>query len=111
VKELLAGFEETRSAVKDLGSRAAKQLGPRRGTTSSSCACDTEQRVWLMLQRAQRNIASRSPRCTWRGQELKHNRALVEPGLACFLAGTEEMATYRRDLDWAQLLRDDQSPA
>src|SRR5215468_11206732 len=35
-------------------------------------------------------------------KQLKHNRALADPDLAVFLAGTEEMATYRRDLEWAQ---------
>jgi len=37
-----------------------------------------------------------------RAKKLKHNRALADPDLAVFLAGTEEMDTYRRDLDWAQ---------
>ncbi len=37
-----------------------------------------------------------------RARKLKHNRALVDPDLAVFLAGTEEMAAYRRDLEWAQ---------
>jgi tRNA-splicing ligase RtcB len=35
-------------------------------------------------------------------RRLSHNRELPDRDLAVFLAGTEEMATYRRDLFWAQ---------
>ena len=37
-----------------------------------------------------------------RARKLAHNRALVDRDLAVFLAGTPEMAAYRRDLFWAQ---------
>ena len=35
-------------------------------------------------------------------RKLAHNRALPDPDLAAFLAGTPEMDAYRRDLFWAQ---------
>jgi tRNA-splicing ligase RtcB len=104
VKELLAGFDDLDPAVKDLGSRAAKQLGTLGGGNHFIELCvDTEQRVWLMLHSGSRNIGKSLAEVHMaRARKLKHNRALVDPDLAVFLAGTEEMASYRRDLDWAQ---------
>ena len=104
VKELLAGFDDLDPAVKDLGSRAAKQLGTLGGGNHFIELCvDTEQRVWLMLHSGSRNIGKSLAEVHMaRARKLKHNRALVDPDLAVFLAGTEEMAAYRRDLDWAQ---------
>jgi tRNA-splicing ligase RtcB len=104
VKELLDGFAELDPAVKDLGGRAAKQLGTLGGGNHFIELCvDTEARVWLMLHSGSRNIGkSLAEVHMGRAKKLKHNRALVDPDLAVFLAGTEEMATYRRDLDWAQ---------
>jgi tRNA-splicing ligase RtcB len=104
VKELLDGFAELDPAVKDLGGRAAKQLGTLGGGNHFIELCvDTEARVWLMLHSGSRNIGkSLAEVHMGRAKKLKHNRALAEPDLAVFLAGTEEMDTYRRDLDWAQ---------
>src|SRR5215468_7104913 len=104
VKELLAGFEALDPAVKDLGGRAAKQLGTLGGGNHFIELClDTEQRVWLMLHSGSRNIGKSLAEVHMaRAKKLKHNRALADPDLAVFLAGTEEMAAYRRDLDWAQ---------
>jgi tRNA-splicing ligase RtcB len=104
VKELLDGFAELDPAVKDLGGRAAKQLGTLGGGNHFIELCvDTEARVWLMLHSGSRNIGKSLAEVHMaRAKKLKHNRALVDPDLAVFLAGTEEMATYRRDLDWAQ---------
>jgi tRNA-splicing ligase RtcB len=104
VKELLDGFAELDPAVKDLGGRAAKQLGTLGGGTHFIELCvDTEARVWLMLHSGSRNIGkSLAEVHMGRAKKLKHNRALADPDLAVFLAGTEEMDTYRRDLDWAQ---------
>jgi tRNA-splicing ligase RtcB len=104
VKELLDGFAELDPAVKDLGGRAAKQLGTLGGGNHIIELCvDTEARVWLMLHSGSRNIGkSLAEVHMGRAKKLKHNRALADPDLAVFLAGTEEMDTYRRDLDWAQ---------
>ena len=104
VNELLDGFEDLDPAVKDLGGRAAKQLGSLGGGNHFIELCvDTEARVWLMLHSGSRNIGkSLAEVHMGRAKKLKHNRALADPDLAVFLAGTEEMDTYRRDLDWAQ---------
>ena len=104
VKELLDGFAELDPAVKDLGGRAAKQLETLGGGNHFIELCvDTEARVWLMLHSGSRNIGkSLAEVHMGRAKKLKHNRALADPDLAVFLAGTEEMDTYRRDLDWAQ---------
>jgi len=104
VKDLLDGFGELDPAVKDLGSRAARQLGTLGGGNHFIELCvDGEGRVWLMLHSGSRNIGKSLAEIHMaRAKKLKHNRALVDPELAVFLAGTEEMAAYRHDLDWAQ---------
>jgi len=104
VKELLDGFAELDPAVKDLGRRAARQIGSLGGGNHFIELCvDTDARVWLMLHSGSRNIGKSLAEVHMaRAKKLKHNRALVDPDLAVFLAGTEEMAAYRHDLDWAQ---------
>ena len=104
VNDLLGGFDDLDPAVKDLGGRAAKQLGTLGGGNHFIELCvDTEQRVWLMLHSGSRNIGKSLAEVHMsRAKKLKHNRALADPDLAVFLAGTEEMAAYRHDLDWAQ---------
>ena len=104
VNDLLGGFDDLDPAVKDLGGRAAKQLGTLGGGNHFIELCvDTEQRVWLMLHSGSRNIGKSLAEVHMaRAKKLKHNRALADPDLAVFLAGTEEMAAYRRDLEWAQ---------
>ena len=104
VNDLLGGFDDLDLAVKDLGGRAAKQLGTLGGGNHFIELCvDTEQRVWLMLHSGSRNIGKSLAEVHMaRAKKLKHNRALADPDLAVFLAGTEEMAAYRRDLEWAQ---------
>jgi tRNA-splicing ligase RtcB (3'-phosphate/5'-hydroxy nucleic acid ligase) len=104
VKELLAGFDELDPAVEDLSGRAAKQLGSLGGGNHFIELClDTEERVWLMLHSGSRNIGKSLAEVHMaRAKKLKHNGALTDPDLAVFLAGTEEMTAYRRDLEWAQ---------
>src|SRR5262244_2179901 len=104
VKELLAGFEALDPAVKDLGGRAAKQLGTLGGGNHFIELClDTEQRVWLMLHSGSRNIGKTLAEVHMtEARRLAHNQSLPDRDLAVFLAGTEEMAAYRRDLFWAQ---------
>jgi len=104
VKSLLSTFDALDPAVRDLSGRAAKQLGTLGGGNHFLELClDTEQRVWLMLHSGSRNIGKSLAEVHMsRARKLKHNRALADPDLAVFLAGTEEMAAYRRDLEWAQ---------
>jgi len=104
VKEHLEGFDDLDPAVKDLRGRAGKQLGTLGGGNHFIELCvDTEQRVWLMLHSGSRNIGKTLAEVHMaRARKLKHNRALADPDLAVFLAGTEEMVAYRRDLEWAQ---------
>src|SRR5262249_25007576 len=103
VKEHLDGFDDLDPAVKDLRGRAAKQLGTLGGGNHFIELCvDAEQRVWLMLHSGSRNIGKTLAEVHMaRAKKLKHNRALADPDLAVFLAGTEEMAAYRRDLERA----------
>ena len=104
VRSLLEGFDALDPAVKDLRGRAGKQLGTLGGGNHFIELCvDAEQRVWLMLHSGSRNIGKTLAEVHMaRARKLKHNRALADPELAVFLAGTEEMAAYRRDLEWAQ---------
>ena len=104
VKELLGGFDHLDPGVKDLRGRAEKQLGTLGGGNHFIELCvDTERRVWLMLHSGSRNIGKTLAEVHMaRARKLGHNRALADPDLAVFLSGTEEMAAYRRDLDWAQ---------
>jgi tRNA-splicing ligase RtcB len=64
---------------------------------------DTEERVWIMLHSGSRNIGKELAEIHMaRAKKLAHNRDLPDPDLAVFLAGTDEMRDYRRDLFWAQ---------
>jgi tRNA-splicing ligase RtcB len=56
-----------------------------------------------MLHSGSRNIGKELAEIHMaRAKKLAHNRDLPDKDLAVFLAGTEEMAAYRRDLFWAQ---------
>jgi tRNA-splicing ligase RtcB (3'-phosphate/5'-hydroxy nucleic acid ligase) len=60
-------------------------------------------RVWLMLHSGSRNIGKElAERHIEAAKRLPHNQDLPDRDLAVFLAGTPEMASYRRDLWWAQ---------
>lgn len=60
-------------------------------------------RVWLMLHSGSRNIGKElAERHMEVARALPHNAGLPDRDLAVFLAGTPEMAAYRRDLFWAQ---------
>src|SRR5262249_11778910 len=64
---------------------------------------DTEDRVWIMLHSGSRNIGKELAEIhIEKARKLAHNRALPDKDLAVFLAGTDEMRNYRRDLFWAQ---------
>ena len=59
--------------------------------------------VWLMLHSGSRNIGKELAEIHINiARKLAHNEELPNKDLAVFLAGTEEMKAYRRDLFWAQ---------
>jgi tRNA-splicing ligase RtcB len=60
-------------------------------------------RVWLMLHSGSRNIGKElAERHIGVARQLPHNADLPDRDLAVFIAGTPQMAAYRRDLTWAQ---------
>lgn len=90
--------------VRQLEGKARKQLGSLGGGNHFIELClDTSDRVWLMLHSGSRNIGKELAEVhIGRAKQLAHNRELPDRELAVFLAGTPEMAAYRRDLFWAQ---------
>src|SRR3954465_11922195 len=103
-RNLWEEFDELTPAVKDLLGKARGQLGTLGGGNHFIELClDTEDRVWLMLHSGSRNIGkSLAEIHIGRAKKLAHNRDLPDRDLAVFLAGTQEMEDYRRDLFWAQ---------
>jgi tRNA-splicing ligase RtcB len=91
-------------AVQSLEGRARKQLGSLGGGNHFIELClDGEDRVWLMLHSGSRNIGKELAEIhIKRARKLLHNQLLPDRELSVFLAGTREMAEYRRDLFWAQ---------
>ncbi len=104
VRALMDRFGELTPKVQDLGLKAGKQLGTLGGGNHFVELClDEAGRVWLMLHSGSRNIGkSLAEIHIARARHLAHNQALPDRDLAVFLAGTPEMAEYRRDLYWAQ---------
>src|SRR5262249_51817764 len=104
VRMLEARCQALTPAVRALRSMARKQLGTLGGGNHFIELClDTEQRVWLMLHSGSRNIGKTLAEVHMtEARRLAHNQSLPDRDLAVFLAGTEEMAAYRRDLFWAQ---------
>jgi len=102
--QLWRDFGELTPAVRDLESKARHQLGTLGGGNHFIELClDTEDRVWLMLHSGSRNIGKTLAEIhIGRAKKLAHNRNLPDRDLAVFLAGTNEMREYRRDLFWAQ---------
>jgi tRNA-splicing ligase RtcB (3'-phosphate/5'-hydroxy nucleic acid ligase) len=90
--------------VHSLEGKARRQLGTLGGGNHFIELClDGEDRVWLMLHSGSRNIGKELAEIhIARAKKLAHNRDLPDRELAVFLAGTPEMAAYRRDLFWAQ---------
>jgi len=103
-EELWEEFPSLTEKVQGLFSRARHQLGTLGGGNHFIELClDTEQNVWLMLHSGSRNIGKELAEIHMaKAKKLAHNRALPDKDLAVFLAGTEEMKAYRRDLFWAQ---------
>jgi tRNA-splicing ligase RtcB (3'-phosphate/5'-hydroxy nucleic acid ligase) len=102
--ELFAEFTDLHDKVQGLLHRAELQMGTLGGGNHFIELClDTEERVWMMLHSGSRNIGKELAELHMtRARKLAHNRELPDPDLAVFLAGTKEMAAYRRDLFWAQ---------
>src|SRR6266852_1701568 len=102
--ELWHDFQELTPAVRDLEPKARHQLGTLGGGNHFLELClDTEDRVWLMLHSGSRNIGKTLAEIhIGRAKKLVHNQRLPDRDLAVFLAGTQEMTEYRRDLFWAQ---------
>ena len=90
--------------MQGLFKRAELQMGTLGGGNHFFELClDTDDRVWIMLHSGSRNIGKELAEIHMeRAAKLAHNRTLPDKSLAVFLAGTEEMDAYRRDLFWAQ---------
>ena len=101
-------FDDLHEAVRSLRGRARAQLGSLGGGNHFIEVCleqggADEGRVWLMLHSGSRNIGNElAKRHMDIAGKLPHNADLPDSDLAVFVAGTPEMAAYRRDLFWAQ---------
>jgi tRNA-splicing ligase RtcB len=97
-------FADLTMAVQPLEGKARKQVGTLGGGNHFIELClDSSDRVWLMLHSGSRNIGKELAEVhIKRAMKLAHNQSLPDRELAVFLAGTREMAEYRRDLFWAQ---------
>ncbi|MGW5719724.1 RtcB family protein [Amycolatopsis sp. NPDC003865] len=102
------GFGQLHEGVQELHDRAARQIGSLGGGNHFIEVCleqggVDEGRVWLMLHSGSRNIGKElAERHMAVARKLPHNADLPDRDLAVFVAGTPEMAAYRRDLFWAQ---------
>lgn len=101
---LLAEFPTLAPCVQRLADRASLQLGSLGGGNHFIEICvDTEQAVWVMLHSGSRHIGAALAEYHMAiAEKLLHNRALPDPALSVFLAGTPEFSAYRHDLFWAQ---------
>jgi tRNA-splicing ligase RtcB len=101
-------FGELHADVAKLQGRAASQIGTLGGGNHFIEVCVERGgvdagRVWLMLHSGSRNIGKElAERHIAAARKLPHNQDLPDRDLAVFVAGTPEMAAYRRDLTWAQ---------
>jgi tRNA-splicing ligase RtcB (3'-phosphate/5'-hydroxy nucleic acid ligase) len=102
------GFGTLDPRVARLEGRARQQLGTLGGGNHFIEVCleqggPDDGQVWLMLHSGSRNIGKElAERHMAVARALPHNADLPDRDLAVFLAGTPEMAAYRRDLWWAQ---------
>lgn len=103
-RALLEAFASLAARVQHLLGRARLQLGSLGGGNHFIELClDTEQNVWVLLHSGSRRIgAALAEHHMAVAERLLHNRALPDPALSVFLAGTPEFVAYRRDLFWAQ---------
>ncbi len=101
---LMARFGELSRKVQQLDGKAWRQMGTLGGGNHFIELClDGAGAVWLMLHSGSRNIGKELAEIHINvARKLAHNAELPDRDLAVFLAGTDEMAAYRRDLFWAQ---------
>jgi tRNA-splicing ligase RtcB len=97
-------FVELDPAVHPRLERALAQLGTLgSGNHFIEVCLDTSDRVWLMLHSGSRNIGKElAEHHIGVARGLPHNADLPDRDLAVFVAGSPQMAAYRRDLFWAQ---------
>jgi tRNA-splicing ligase RtcB len=97
-------FGDLHQGVRSRQARAMKQLGTLGGGNHFCELCvDSSDSVWLLLHSGSRNIGKElAERHMAVARKLPHNADLPDRDLAVFVAGTPEMAAYRRDLYWAQ---------
>lgn len=97
-------FSSLSEKVQKLKSKATHQCGSLGGGNHFIELClDTENNVWLMLHSGSRNIGKEVAEYhIEKVRKLAHNASLPDPDLAVFLADTDEMRNYRRDLMWCQ---------
>ncbi|UWP87569.1 RtcB family protein [Dactylosporangium fulvum] len=103
-----AGYDDLHPGARRLRGRSEAQLGTL-GSGNHFIEVCVEQdgpdagRVWLMLHSGSRGIGRElAERHMEIAAKLPHNADLPDRNLAVFVAGTPEMAAYRRDLFWAQ---------
>ncbi|WP_026311009.1 RtcB family protein [Parafrankia elaeagni] len=105
--DLWAGFGDLHPSVSGRSGgldRVMAQMGSLgSGNHFVELCLDTTDAVWLMLHSGSRNVGKTLAEAhIAAAKKLPHNAGLPDRDLAVFLAGTPEMAAYRRDLDWAQ---------
>jgi tRNA-splicing ligase RtcB (3'-phosphate/5'-hydroxy nucleic acid ligase) len=103
--ELWDSFDELHPKVAGRLGKAMAQMGTLgSGNHFLELCLDTDDTVWMMLHSGSRNIGKElADAHIGIARKLPHNDGLRDRDLAVFLAGTPEMASYRHDLDWAQL--------
>ncbi|MGB3510511.1 MAG: RtcB family protein [Microcoleaceae cyanobacterium] len=99
-------FKELHPGVKNLESKALKQMGSLGGGNHFIELClDTQNNVWLMLHSGSRHIGNKLAQChinTAKELAKLADMKLPDLDLAYFVTGTPEFAAYWRDLQWAQ---------
>lgn len=104
ITKLYQEFSTLTEKVHNLEDKSLKQMGTLGGGNHFIELClDGEQNVWMMLHSGSRNIGKELAEYhIAKAKKLAHNQHLPDRDLAVFMAGTNEMAEYRRDLFWAQ---------
>ncbi len=99
-------FKELHPGVKNLESKALKQMGSLGGGNHFIELClDTENNVWLMLHSGSRHIGNKLAQChinTAKELAKLADTKLPDLDLAYFVTNTPEFSAYWRDLQWAQ---------
>lgn len=103
-QQLFDEFKGLHHKVHSIKDTALEQCGTLGGGNHFIELClDTNDNVWMMLHSGSRRIGKELAEIhIEKAKRLAHNKDIVDRDLAVFLAGTTEMADYRRDLYWAQ---------